>query len=170
MGQINEGTTMDGLATELPAERFDGAEGQPHRGVAPTDICIHCGNLGKVVQGNTVKALLTVSLRNVSASEYRFCAMPTCPIVYFAADHTHAFTTHQLRERVYQKLPDDPTVWICYCFRYAVGEVRLASVERRHAIIGDITAGVQAGQCACDLRNPQGSCCLGNVRAEIMQK
>ncbi len=26
-------------------------------------------------------------------------------------------------------------------------------------------ARVQAGQCACELRNPQGSCCPGNVRA-----
>ena len=37
----------------------------------------------------------------------------------------------------------------------------------RAALIDDIDAGIQAGQCACDLRNPQGSCCLGNVRGLV---
>jgi hypothetical protein len=32
-----------------------------------------------------------------------------------------------------------------------------------------VTAGVQADQCACDIRNPQGSCCLGNVRAVVQR-
>ena len=31
-------------------------------------------------------------------------------------------------------------------------------------IVERIQAGIQAGQCACDIRNPQGHCCLGNVR------
>ena len=34
-------------------------------------------------------------------------------------------------------------------------------------MVDDIHAGINAGQCACDLRNPQGSCCLGNVRGLI---
>lgn len=49
----------------------------------------------------------------------------------------------------------------------AVGEIRVASTEERVAILGDINTGIQADQCACDLRNPQGSCCLGNVRRLI---
>lgn len=37
----------------------------------------------------------------------------------------------------------------------------------RYKLSADITAGIRAGQCACDLRNPQGICCLGNVRRLI---
>jgi hypothetical protein len=48
-----------------------------------------------------------------------------------------------------------------------VGYVRAASSESRMAIVDDINTGINAGQCACDLRNPQGSCCLGNVRGLI---
>jgi hypothetical protein len=48
-----------------------------------------------------------------------------------------------------------------------VGNVRAASLEARLAIVDDINAGLNTGQCACDLRNPQGSCCLGNVRELI---
>jgi hypothetical protein len=33
--------------------------------------------------------------------------------------------------------------------------------------VDDINTGISAEQCACDLRNPQGSCCLGNVRGLI---
>jgi hypothetical protein len=56
-------------------------------------------------------------------------------------------------------------VLVCYCFQYTAASVRLAQAEGQHSIVDDISAGIQAGQCACDLRNPQGSCCLGNVRA-----
>jgi hypothetical protein len=56
-----------------------------------------------------------------------------------------------------------------YCFRHTVGDVRAASPATRAAIVDDINAGIKAGQCACDLRNPQGSCCLGNVRGLIEQ-
>jgi hypothetical protein len=48
-----------------------------------------------------------------------------------------------------------------------VGEIRAASPEARTSLLDDITTGIQADQCACDMRNPQGSCCLGNVRALI---
>jgi hypothetical protein len=53
---------------------------------------------------------------------------------------------------------------VCYCFKHRIGEIHTATHETRLAILDDINAGIQADQCACDLRNPQGSCCLGNVR------
>jgi hypothetical protein len=31
-----------------------------------------------------------------------------------------------------------------------------------------ITAEVKAGNCACEIRNPQGFCCLGNVIADAV--
>jgi hypothetical protein len=83
--------------------------------------------------------------------------------VYFTGDGTQTFTSDQVRERVYQKEPEVPDMWVCYCFRHTVGEIQGAPDPA--TIVADITAGIHAGQCACDLRNPQGSCCLGNVRA-----
>ncbi|MBA3943932.1 MAG: copper chaperone Copz family protein [Herpetosiphonaceae bacterium] len=131
----------------------------------PAAICASCHHQGKAVSGQTVKALLAASLREVADGPYLFCPTPTCRVVYFAADHSHHFTTDQLRERVYQKVPTDPTVWACYCFRHTVGDIHMATLADRQAIIVDIMVGIQAGQCACDLRNPQGACCLGNVRS-----
>src|SRR5207253_9763324 len=111
-------------------------------------------------------ALLSVSLRAVlDEVTYLFCRTPDCQTVYFAPDGQQAFTVGQVRERVYQKEPDSADVQICYCFRYTAGDVRSAPPARQSMIIADINLGIQLGQCACDIRNPQGTCCLGNVRA-----
>jgi hypothetical protein len=126
--------------------------------------CPVCAGPTSSVATQTVKALLAVSLREVRAEQYRFCASPTCEVVYVSDDLAQRFTTDQLREVVYHKAFDDDEQLICYCFRYTVGAVRRGDSTARAAIMADITAGVQAGQCACDLRNPQGSCCLGTIR------
>jgi hypothetical protein len=131
--------------------------------------CPQCGQTGKVVQGQTVKALLTISLRAVREVEYRFCLTPTCPAVYFASDGQQTFTVDQVHGPIYQKASHDDVTPLCYCFGYTVGAVRAMTPARRAAVIDDINAGIQAGQCACDVRNPQGSCCLGNVRELIKQ-
>lgn len=145
---------------ELPNENLQ-------RPVRATDVCPVCGGRGKAVGGQTVKALLSVSLREAQDVEYLFCKTPTCPVVYFSPDGKQTFRVEQVREQVYQKEPESDDVFVCYCFRHKVGELRTASSESRMAILSDINTGINAGQCACDLRNPQGSCCLGNVRRLI---
>jgi len=89
--------------------------------------------------------------------------------VYFSADGEQAFTLQEVRERVYQKEPKAEDVFICYCFRHTVGELQEASLEACGTIVDSINAGISGGQCACDLRNPQGSCCLGNINRRIKQ-
>lgn len=145
---------------DLPAQSVQ----RPLRGM---NVCPICGVKGKPVQGQTIKALLSVSLRSVQDIEYLFCRTQTCPVVYFSLDGEQTFTVAQVRERVYQKEPNSDDVFVCYCFQHSVGEIRTASPEARTAIVDDINTGINAGQCACDLRNPQGSCCLGNVRGLI---
>jgi hypothetical protein len=145
---------------DLPAKDFQ-------RPTAVVNACPECGKTGKPVQGQTVKALLSVSLREVQDTQYLFCRTQTCPVVYFSTDGKQNFTVKQVRERVYQKEPEADDAFICYCFRHTVADLRAALHEERLAIVKDINVGIDARQCACDLRNPQGSCCLGNVRALI---
>jgi hypothetical protein len=51
------------------------------------------------------------------------------------------------------------------------GSLRLTLTGRegvkQFILIEEIKAGIKTGQCACDIRNPQGSCCLGNVSAVV---
>lgn len=145
---------------DLPARDFQ----RPSRAV---NTCPECGKIGKPVQPQTVKSLLSVSLRQLQDMKYLFCRTQTCPVVYFSNDGEQIFTVAHVRERIYQKEPEAENVFVCYCFCHTVGELRAALPGDRIAIVDDINAGINAGQCACNLRNPQSSCCLGNVRSMI---
>jgi hypothetical protein len=83
-------------------------------------------------------------------------------VVYFAAG-APPITRDQIRERVFQK-ETDCDVLVCYCFRYSRGALQRTDSLGRAAILADVVTGTQQGQCACEVRNPQGSCCLGNLR------
>lgn len=150
------------IVCDLPTENFQ----HPPR---PVNACPECNKVGKPVQGQTIRSLLSVSLRQVRGVQFLFCRTQSCPIVYFSADGEQAFTKQEGRESVYQKEPEAEDVFICYCFHHTVGGLRSASPEDRVAIVDNINTGINAGQCACDLRNPQGSCCLGNVTRRIKQ-
>jgi hypothetical protein len=145
-----------GSATcELQAQSVDGA--------CPTN-----GKIGKRVDSLTLKAMLRRPLTDLRAVEYRFCREADCPTVYYSEDGRQTFTEADLREGVYQKRPDDHDVFVCYCFRHSVESIA-ADVIRTGGVtvIEAIKRGIQNGQCACDIRNPQGSCCLGNVNALV---
>ena len=130
--------------------------------------CPVCGTKGHRVDGATVKSMLAISLREVREIPYHFCANADCDVVYYSDDGTQTFTTTQVRERVYQKEPEADEVLICYCFQHTPGDIRQQFAQADvTTIIDDINAGIQAGQCACDWRNPQGGCCLGNVRQMV---
>ncbi len=134
------------------------------------DRCPHCGAKGKKVGQLTVKAMLAVSLRNLKSRRYRFCRTASCPVVYFAEETEEFYTVHQLRERVFQKEPGAHDVRVCYCFAYTPATIRQEyEASGKVTAVEVIEAGVKAGQCACEVRNPQGSCCLGNVRAVVEQ-
>lgn len=155
---------------ESPSRRDDQGAGCCSSDAAPVpaqpqrSACPACSAQGKAVSVATVRALLRTSLRAVTHTAYHFCATPDCPVVYFTFDGGQHFTADQLRERVFQKAPAEPAALVCYCFQYTRKAVQQADASTHAQIVADITAGVQAGQCACDIRNPQGSCCLGNVR------
>ncbi len=132
------------------------------------ETCPECGWPGKPVDLLTVKAMLAVPLTQLRATRYRFCKTPECPTVYYGLDRGHRIGEEILRERVHQKHPGEGDVFVCYCFRHTPKTIQteLASTGRS-TVVASITAGIQAGQCACEIRNPQGSCCLGNVRAAV---
>lgn len=132
--------------------------------------CPTCGQRGKRVETSTVRALLSVSLMEVQAVEYFFCRTESCPTVYFAGASDQVFTEAHLRQRVHQKHPGEDDVFVCYCFRHTPGTIKQDLVQMGHTeVVEAITAGIEAGKCACDIRNPQGSCCLGNVRGVVQR-
>ncbi len=133
-------------------------------------LCPTCQQAGKQVDSLTLKALLSLPLTEVGSVEYRFCRTRDCPTVYFSVDGQQRFQERDLRELIYQKHPDADDVFVCYCFRHTAGSIKRELAETGGStVVEAITAGIQAGHCACDIRNPQGSCCLGNVRAVVQR-
>ena len=126
--------------------------------------CPECGKPGWFVDRITVKAMLRPeALMRLSAPEHRFCATPECAVVYFGIEE--AFDRGEIVVRVFQKEPagDRP---VCYCFGIGEGDLRLELTETGRSTAWDrVTALVKADRCACEVKNPQGSCCLGNLAA-----
>jgi len=123
--------------------------------------CPICLQKGKSVQLITLKSLLKPSALETIHPEwsYAFCSTPSCEVVYFSDLQTYG--KDMLKVSVFQK-DDALDVPICYCFGWT--RTRLAqAVQSSQRPIELIREQVQANRCGCEVNNPQGACCLGNV-------
>ena len=128
--------------------------------------CPRSGTQGLAVDLNTVKALLTsAALARISGAPHRFCPDPTCEIVYFSPGDI--YTVQDLRVPVWQKEPAGART-VCYCFGENEADIR-HEIEEHGAsrAVERVRAHITAGRCACELRNPRGACCLGDVIAAV---
>ncbi len=104
-------------------------------------------------------------LTAVNSGEFHFCATPDCPVVYFAVDEP-VLTTSHVRRPVTQKDPEHAPV--CYCFGFTPAMIREElTATGKSTVVGRIAAEMKSDFCACEIRNPQGSCCLGNMKAAV---
>ena len=136
--------------------------------ILQTSLCLACGQKGKKVDNITLKAMLNVSLLAVRNVPYLFCRTAECPVIYFSVDGAQSFSKTQIRVPVHQKEPDDDKVPVCYCFRHSPATIQTELLATgQSTVVEEIKVGIKTGHCACEIRNPQGSCCLGNVRAIV---
>lgn len=129
--------------------------------------CPASGTRGKPVELLTVKALLTeAALGRVSHTAHWFCPDPSCDVVYFDAEGA-SYVQREIRVAVWQKEPfGDRTV--CYCFGESEQRMRAEVLKTgRSEAIDRVRAHIAAGRCACEVRNPRGACCLGDVAAAV---
>lgn len=132
--------------------------------------CPACGQPGRPVKLTTVKSLLcSEALARLDAGvEWRFCPSPDCETVYFSGGMV--YRRAEVRVPVFQKEHGED-VPVCYCFGWTWRRIKeeIARTGRCTAV-ESITAHVRAGRCACELRNPQGQCCLANVRSAVTRE
>src|SRR6266852_1945418 len=94
----------------------------------------------------------------LATKHYRFCETPTCSVVYFAPEGVRLE-----RDDVCVAVPqkdNGPGVPLCYCFGYT----RARLVGEGEGAIAFVGGEVKARRCACDVKNPSGRCCLGDLR------
>jgi hypothetical protein len=127
--------------------------------------CPSCDEPGQPVGIVTLKHMMRPKfLQVVNNPGFLFCRTAACPLVYFHPDG-ETLDKSDLRVRVGLKETLDP-IPVCYCFgfteRMLLEEIRASG----HTTIPErIATEIRAEHCACEVRNPQGSCCLGNVKA-----
>lgn len=127
-----------------------------------TTQCPACAQIGAAVDRITLKALLTPDgLRRGIPAQPRYCATADCPVVYFDVDGTVTFAEADLIVPVYAKHPNNTSVPVCYCFGVTVGA--MANGGRARKLRESVAREVQAQRCACEVKNPKGGCCLGDL-------
>jgi|SRR3989339_1213728 len=133
-----------------------------------TTQCNACGKIGKPVKKKTLEHLLKedrVSL--IRDTQYYFCQTPHCDVVYFSRN-SNTFYKADLKVRVGLKETEEP-IPVCYCFGYTKKMIVADFlINGRSTIQKEITKKVKEGKCQCEVMNPQGTCCLGNV-AQVLK-
>jgi len=132
--------------------------------------CPVSGARSKQVDTLTVKSLVRHLRFDVPTTQYYFCEDPECDVVYFPwPGDAPTFRRGDLLVRVGGKEKSDD-VPVCYCFgvtpKHIEEELRQSG---KSSFAQRIKAEVQAGHCACEVKNPSGKCCLGNVTRAVKE-
>jgi hypothetical protein len=131
--------------------------------------CPVTGKPGKRVALVTVKSLARAE--HGAALEERdwfFCDHPECSVVYFTRSG-RTLGKEALKVRVGLKEKEAPRS-VCYCFGHSVESIR-EEIERtgRSTVAASIREKVEAGACSCEVLNPSGTCCLGDVNRAVKE-
>ena len=126
-------------------------------------LCPRCGEKGKPVSLATVGAMAKteVEAAKLSSQEYQLCRNHDCPVVYYAGEIQIEKSELRVPVNFKESNYEGP---VCYCFNYTVASIRAEIQTKGHSIAqAMITREVKAGRCACEVKNPAGTCCLGDI-------
>ena len=141
----------------------------PEPSAAADDRCRRCGEKGRPVLTETMESLLKPAAveRLTDDEPYYFDRTPECDVVYFSNEADSYFDKDELEVRVGLKETESP-IPLCYCFGHTAESARGEILTTwRSSVAERITAEAQAGNCSCEVKNPSGKCCLGDVNRAI---
>jgi hypothetical protein len=141
-------------------------------GTAPAVMaCPVSGARSKQVDMLTVSSLVRQLPLGMPSTEYYFCDAADCDVVYFPFDsQAPVFRRADLLVRVGSKETEDP-IPVCYCFGFTREDIQKEITETGDSTVANrISAEVKAGTCACEVKNPSGKCCLGDVTRIVKDK
>lgn len=132
--------------------------------------CPSCMVKGKKVKLITIKSFVKPTILdsiNPDLPHY-FCSTIDCNVVYFD-NSEKTYYLSDVKVPVHQK-DISQIVPICYCFNWTKEKIK-ESVEDRLTLnpLEHIRENIKENRCGCEVNNPQGSCCLGNVTEFINQ-
>lgn len=128
---------------------------------SPTALeCPQCGISCKNISMKTIfHQVKFPDILNIDNDNYFYCADKTCSIGYFSHDGK-TISKNQLR--AFTEPQNDK---LCYCFdintEHYVNSLKNETADR---IKNFVIQKTKAGECACEIRNPSGQCCLANFK------
>ena len=133
-------------------------------------VCPVSGTRSKQVDSLTVRSLVRQMPLGMPPTQYYFCAAPGCDVVYFPFDpQAPTFHRNDLWVRVGVKETEDP-IPVCYCFGITRQDIQDEIQSMGKSTVAErIKSEVQAGNCACEVKNPSGKCCLGDVGRAVQE-
>ena len=134
----------------------------------PRAECPVSKTLSRKIQRRTLEHLLKPEkIGTIQNVQYYYCTDPNCTVVYFSNETVPYFTVDDVSVKVLPKDKGDD-VNVCYCFNWTRARINegLASTGKSTASL-KIANEVKAGNCACDIKNPKGECCLGDVNSFV---
>lgn len=103
----------------------------------------------------------------MGADVHRFCPVPDCDVVHFAAK-----SVFRIGDLAVPACPEsvDPTDFVCDCFEHSEDTIRGEfTAAEQTTVLAEIKQRGRDGNCACEVRNPQGTCSLDNASAVVKQ-
>ncbi|MGZ5054731.1 MAG: putative iron-sulfur cluster-binding metallochaperone [Methylobacter sp.] len=123
-------------------------------------ICPECGSTCKSVGMPTLYHQVRFpENQSLITDNYYFCSAKICLVGYFSSVNNIIPKQHL---RSYQAIQNDA---LCYCFDIDANQY-LSALKAHCAkhIKYFVIQRINAGECACEIRNPSGQCCLANFK------
>ena len=147
---------------------------------APTkSACPLSATLSNKVLHETLDNLIVHDKRHLISREvqYYFCGEPDCSVVYFSnparhgsgGDETPVFEKSDLSVKVFSKNKSED-VNVCYCFDWTRKRItNQINTTGSSTAFDEISEEVKAGNCECERKNPEGTCCLGDIQSFLKE-
>ena len=131
--------------------------------------CPICHEKAKGVLAKTLEHLLTKNAKTKLScfDGFHYCKTPTCKVVYFRGDEI--LTQDDVSVVVGLKEGASPAT-VCYCFEWSKEKIKAElKATGKTTALEDIKTKMEDPGCSCEILNPSGGCCLGDVGKAIKE-
>ena len=131
--------------------------------------CPTCCTKGRPIGTVTVESLAQGSvLKGLHKRDgFSYCPAAECPVAWFHPETGQIVEKSELKVLIGMKETTGQRP-ICYCFGHDAAEFEADIQHKGHSNLpAEIAAKCKQGLDRCAEKNPQGSCCLGNVNRII---
>ena len=131
--------------------------------------CPSCNAKAKGVLGKTLQhLLLDNSKKKISCFDgFYYCKTVSCEVVYFR--DSEILTQKDMSVIVGLKKDAHPAT-LCYCFEWTKEKITKELQENANSLaLEDIKHKMNTIGCQCEILNPSGACCLGDVTQAIKE-